>query len=499
MRVRGRVHLPLLLVAAVLVVAIAAIALDQVSALKSSRPAAPVMPTVSGAAKSTAATVDNQNHLYVLDGWGGVHPVGASQALSAPASWPQRDIAFSLALFPDGTGGYVMDGYGGLHPIGTAPVVDSNVYWPHWVGAREIVMAPWSSSQDPAGYLLDADGGIHPFGGAPRIEGNPTWPAQGLARGLVLTSNSTPSWAMGYTLDASGGIHPFGGALPVTGAATWPGQDVARGLVLTPGLSPYSVQGYTLDEFGGVDPFGGAPAVTASASWPGQDLADSIVAWTGTRPDSPGGWVLDRHGDVHAYGSAPTLAATLSWPGWDIARGLAGAGSGGGSTERLILDAQPLTDAWGTYYNQRDARWASVGVGPASYPIWKVGCLLADLAMVYSHFGYSSVTPATIAAHGSWFNSRGEIYNSALNVPGHTTLIQQNPTPAWISDQLAAGHPVIVGMNLPAGGTHFVTLTGLDGGSDYWTDDPWEQNAQHVTFSGYWFDRGAVYEAIAYA
>ena len=115
--------------------------------------------------------IDNRNHLYVLDGWGGIHPVGASPALASTASWPTKDIAYSLALFPDGTGGYVMDGWGGLHPVGGAPTMDSGVYWPHWIGAREIVLAPWSSHRAPAGYLLDADGGIHAFGGAPQVTG----------------------------------------------------------------------------------------------------------------------------------------------------------------------------------------------------------------------------------------------------------------------------------------------------------------------------------------
>src|SRR5207247_3741614 len=125
--------------------------------------------------------VDNQTRLYVLDGWGGVHPVGSSPALTTSASWPNKDIAFSLALFPDGTGGYVMDGWGGLHPVGTAPTVDSGVYWPHWIGAREVVMAPWSSRDSPAGYVLDADGGRHPFWGAPVVPLRATWPGQGIA------------------------------------------------------------------------------------------------------------------------------------------------------------------------------------------------------------------------------------------------------------------------------------------------------------------------------
>jgi len=450
-----------------------------------------------GAALAMPKPIDNQSHLYVLDGWGAVHPVGASQPLATTASWPTKDIAFSLALFPDGSGGYVMDGWGGLHQVGSAPAADSHVYWPHWIGAREIVMAPWSSSTNPAGYLLDADGGIHPFGGATPVAGNASWPGQGIARALILTADSTPEAVKGYTLDGYGGIHPFGGARAVIGSAHW-SEDVARGLVLTGGLNGIFVQGYTLDYSGGIHPFGGAPRVQASALWPGQDMADSLVAWTAAPAGAPGGWVLDRHGEVHAWGSAPVLAPSKTWPGWDIARGMAGAGSGGGSTERTILDAQPISDGWGVYYNQRDTRWASANVGAATYPVWQIGCLLSDLAMVYSHFGFRSVTPATIAAHTEWFNGNGAIFNSALKVPGHSTQIVDNPELAWIRAQVSAGHPVVVGMNLPTGSTHFVTLTGMNGESDFWTDDPWEQNAMHVTFAGDWFTRGPIYEAIVF-
>jgi hypothetical protein len=302
---------------------------------------------------------------------------------------------------------------------------------------------------------------------------------------------------MGYTLDGYGGIHPFGGARPVMGNAHW-STDIARGLVLTTGGNGIFVQGYTLDYSGGVHPFGGAPVVRPSASWPGLDMADSMVAWSAAPFGSPGGWVLDRHGDVHSWGSAPSLIASGTWPAFDIARGLAGAGSGGGSTERLIVDAQPGGDGWGSYFNQRDVRWASEGVGGGTNSVWQIGCLLTDLAMVYSHFGYRGVTPATIAAHSGWFDGRGAIFNSAISVPGHTTVIVRDPDPSWIAAQLAAGRPVIVGMNLAKGSTHFVTLTGLNGASDYWTNDPWEQSAMHVTFSGDWFDRGPIYEAIAF-
>ncbi len=439
---------------------------------------------------------DNQDRLYVLDGWGGVHPVGASPLLATTAAWPTRDIAFSLALFPDGLGGYVMDGWGKLHPVGSAPAVDSGVYWPHWIGARQVVLAPWSSSSDPAGYILDADGNLHAFGGAPVVTVTDTLPGQDVMRAVALTANSTPRSVMGYTMDAYGGIHAFGGAPPVSGNARWPG-DVARGMVLVPSRTSTAVEGYTLDDHGLLHPFGGAPAVEASATWT-SDMVDSVVAWTAAPLDRPGGWVLDRHGGVHAFGSAPSIAPSQTWPGWDIARGIAGAGSGAGSTEKLVLEPETQADAWGAYYNQRDARWADAGVGPTTLPMWKVGCLLSDLAMVYTHFGFTSMTPATVAAHADWFDHRAEIYDSALDIPGHTTVVVSNPSQSWLAAQLRAGHPVIVGMTLYGGGTHFVTLTGMDGASDYWTDDPWEQNAMHVPFSGDWADRGPIYEAIAF-
>src|SRR3989442_10428248 len=203
------------------------------------RPLSVIVP----AGHAAPARLDNAGHVYVLDGFGGLHPVGSSPVLSTSASWPNKDIAFSLALFPDGTGGYVMDGWGRLHPLGVAPAIDSGVYWPHWIGAREIVMAPWSSASDPAGYLLDADGGIHPFGDAPAAMGNTTWPGKGIARALVLSGGSTRDAVMGYTLDGFGGGHPFGGARGIFGSAQWT-AGIARGLGLTTARHGLLCQGH---------------------------------------------------------------------------------------------------------------------------------------------------------------------------------------------------------------------------------------------------------------
>ena len=445
------------------------------------------------ASTQAARAIDNRGHLYVLDGWGGVHPVGNAAPLATSASWPHRDEAQSLALFPDGSGGYVMDANGGIHAVGAAPQIVSGAYWDGLNFARAIVMAPWSSAREPAGWVMTAYGQLYAFGGAPEVGGYTYWPGTDSARGAVILPTSTRHAAKGYVLDAIGGIHPFGGPPTIKGNDMWPGMDMARGIAVVPAAD--RVEGYTLDGYGGIHPFGGAPAVTGSPYWQGQDLADSIVMWTLAPPSSPGGWVLDRHGSVYAFGSAPALTPSATWPAWDIARGFSG---GGGSFERRYVDPEIISDGWGTYYNQRDSRWGAQLVGASKETLWQIGCLISDLAMVYTHFGFGNVTPATIAAHPSWFGLAGNIYNSALNIPGHTTIMNWRPTWSWIAAQLSAGHPVIVGMNLPTGGTHFVTLTGLNGANDYWTSDPWEQNAHHVTFSGDWVTRGPVYEAIAF-
>src|SRR6266853_4227649 len=59
---------------------------------------------------SGMGALDNQSLLYTLDGYGGIHANGASPAMTAGTYWPGWNIARSIALFPDGTGGYVLDG-----------------------------------------------------------------------------------------------------------------------------------------------------------------------------------------------------------------------------------------------------------------------------------------------------------------------------------------------------------------------------------------------------
>ena len=273
--------------------------------------------------------LDNQGHLYTLDGFGGIHADGGAPAMSASAYWAGWNIARSLALFPDGSGGYTLDGYGGLHPFGSAPALSGYAYFGFDI-ARQVVLAPWSSAASPAGWTLDGYGGPHAFGGAPALSGYPYWGGWDIARGLAILPDSTPSSVAGYTLDGWGGLHAFGGAAMVPSGAYWPGWDIARGLTLTPSASQTNPAGYMLDGFGGLHPFGGAPAVSGYAYF-GWDIARGVVTWTG---NGSGGWTLDGWGGIHPFGSAPGISAFPYWSGWDIATCLGGNGFNSASRRR---------------------------------------------------------------------------------------------------------------------------------------------------------------------
>jgi hypothetical protein len=277
--------------------------------------------------------LDNQAHLYTLDGWGGLHPDGSASGLSTTAYWPYWNIARSVAIFPDGLGGYVLDGWGGLHPIGNAPAISNYAYWPNWDIARQVVLAPWSTASNAAGWTLDGWGGVHAFGSAPAVSGYQWWPNWDIARGIVILPDSTPTSVAGYTLDGWGGIHPFGGAPAISNYTYWPYWDIARGITLSPNASKTNPAGWTLDGWGGVHPFGSAPAVAMSAYWPYFDIGRGLVSWTGSGSGA-GGWVLDGWGGIHSFGTAPTISAYAYWPYWDIATSLAGGACNTGSRRR---------------------------------------------------------------------------------------------------------------------------------------------------------------------
>ena len=234
---------------------------------------------------------------YVLDSFGGLHPVNGTPGENIETYWDGWDIARAVAVAPNGHSGYVLDGYGGIHPFGGAPNAGGTAYWPGWDIARAITLR----SDGHSGYVMDGYGGIHPFGGAPSNAGAGAayWPGWDIARAFALRTDGQS----GYQLDGYGGIHPFGGAPNVGGTAYWPGWDIARSIA----IRPNGQSGYVLDGYGAVHPFGGAPSVAVSRYTPPVDDARTLVLDT----SGNGGWVLYTDGGVAQFGDAP--AVSTSW------------------------------------------------------------------------------------------------------------------------------------------------------------------------------------------
>jgi murein DD-endopeptidase MepM/ murein hydrolase activator NlpD len=259
------------------------------------------------------------HNMFTLDAWGGVHGDGSSPNPTMSAYWPNQNVARSMAILPDGSGGYVLDKSGGLHQFGSAAPPGPVAYWPGADLARDVVLLPSSTSAHASGYTLDAWGGLHAFGGAPAPIGFGYWPNSNLAKRVVLLSDGTG----GYTLDAWGGPHAFAvGNNPVPPGITnygyWPNWDIARDIVLTPGSTAANVSGVTLDGFGGLHPFGTAGPARAGAYWNGWDIARAIRLSPSSTAAQPQGWVLDGWGGLHQFGGAPAIPTGGYWPNTNL-------------------------------------------------------------------------------------------------------------------------------------------------------------------------------------
>ncbi len=125
----------------------------------------------------------------------------------------------------------------------------------------------------------------------------------------------------------------------------------------------------------------------------------------------------------------------------------------------------------GTYYSQRDARWANQAIGYSSESILKVGCLLTSISMVAKKNG-QNITPSDFAADTShfWANTAWMRYPWP-SVAGKSMVSVGN-----IDEELNNGNYVIVGLAYSScagksGGDHYVVLTKKDG-NDYIMHDP---------------------------
>lgn len=154
-----------------------------------------------------------------------------------------------------------------------------------------------------------------------------------------------------------------------------------------------------------------------------------------------------------------------------------------------LLSGQTACDDWGCYYNQRDSQWG--GQVMQDYTIAEAGCLVTSVAMVYTHYGHRSVTPATINSDSSNFASYARDYlNKPVRADGagltrQTSFFTINDSDsAKTSSVDSAGMPVIVGISYDSGPIpdHFVVLISGSGGN-YMMNDPVTPNGHNIPFT----------------
>ena len=64
--------------------------------------------------------------------------------MAASGFWNGWDIARGLTMYngPKGLAGYVLDGWGGIHPVNNAPAPTTTKAWPYQDYARYLTLTP---------------------------------------------------------------------------------------------------------------------------------------------------------------------------------------------------------------------------------------------------------------------------------------------------------------------------------------------------------------------
>lgn len=157
-----------------------------------------------------------------------------------------------------------------------------------------------------------------------------------------------------------------------------------------------------------------------------------------------------------------------------------------------LLSNQTVCDDWGCYYNQRDSQWGNITLNSSvgtPYSIASDGCLLTDMAMIYTHYGHRNVTPITINSDPNNFAAYEPAWLSRTIVADGTSSSRAS---SYIDSTLASGNPVIVGMQYSNGDTHFVILVSGSNGN-YIMNDPYTANGHNIPFSSH-YSMSMIYE-----
>lgn len=252
---------------------------------------------------------------FILDGFGNMFEVGAASLQGATPPGFGMDIARDLELlrpgmFPtspgtpaDAIGFYVLDGMGGIHPVGSAttlpgsvnglfdddPAVDGLGPFFGFDIARDLELSvnvdgP-TQGQVNGYYLLDGFGRVFAMGGAqkellrsiPGMDISTPYFGWDIARAIEIT----PSGNGIYLLDGYGGVHRMGDAFepfPLGGpeqSVHW-GWDIARDIELITDGAKGVLGYYVLAGDGTLSGAGIAEQAPYPGPWLGMDIANDL-------------------------------------------------------------------------------------------------------------------------------------------------------------------------------------------------------------------------------
>jgi uncharacterized repeat protein (TIGR03803 family) len=150
-------------------------------------------------------------------------------------------------------------------------------------------------------------------------------------------------------------------------------------------------------------------------------------------------------------------------------------------------------------YSQHDPRWAATTYDHTSLMISNQGCALCSLAMALQYAG-ASTTPATL---NTTLNSHGDFAGTSLGWDAATrdasggSLVfhaYRTTSSSYLAQCLAAGFPVVVGVNLDTNGIpgHFVIVTGYQNGAYTIADPGYADQTTLAAFSNQFETRGYV-------
>lgn len=114
-------------------------------------------------------------------------------------------------------------------------------------------------------------------------------------------------------------------------------------------------------------------------------------------------------------------------------------------------------------FKQTDSRWSYVTLGSSGKTLGSIGCTTTCLAMTESYRTGKTVYPNAMAKKLG-YSASGSLYWPSDYVTDTTVTLGK------IKTQLKMNKPVIIGLKTSAGNTHWVVITGYDGGKFYIND-----------------------------